>query len=69
MFSETISVDDVGYEAVILEHDEIDKRIISKNNLKRLPNPLHSQMYICLDSNENEWLVVIVINELNGTLL
>lgn len=68
-FGITITPDEVGYEAVELGHDEIDETIISKEELEFLPNPLLAQTFMYTHSNEDEWLLIIVHHEHDGTML
>ena len=49
-FGISISPEVVGYEAVLLEHDEIDENIISIKDLQPLPNPLLAHSFIHLHS-------------------
>lgn len=68
-FGITITPDEVGYDAVLLEHDEIDETIISKEELALLPNPLLAQTFMYTHSNEDMWLLIIVIHEQDGSML
>ncbi|HLR43415.1 MAG TPA: hypothetical protein VK067_09280 [Pseudogracilibacillus sp.] len=68
-FGITITADEVGYEAVALGHDEIDENIISKEELGFLPNPLLAQTFMYTHSNEDEWLLIIVNHEHDGSML
>lgn len=68
-FGISISPEEVGYEAVLLEHDEIDEDIISKEELQSLPNPLLAYSFIYTNSTGDEWLFFFVIREQDGALL
>lgn len=69
VFGKIVSTDDVSYESILFERDEIDEAIIAKEQLNRLPNPLLTLTYMFVDENANEWLLMIVINEHDGKLL
>lgn len=68
-FGISISPEGVGYEAVLLEHDEIDENIISIKDLQPLPNPLLAHSFIYTHLNGDEWLLLLVIREQDGAML
>ena len=68
-FGKIVSTNDVSYESVLFERDEIDEAIIAKEYLNQLPNPLLTQTFMFADGNANEWLLMIVIDGLDGKLL
>lgn len=68
-FGISISPEEVGYEAVLLEHDEIDEEIISKEDLQLLPNPLLALSFVYTHLTGDEWLLILVIREQDGALL
>ncbi|HLR65537.1 MAG TPA: hypothetical protein VK105_00170 [Virgibacillus sp.] len=68
-FGKILSVDDVSYESILFERDEIDEAIIAREHLNQLPTPLLTQTYMFVDENAVEWLLLIVIDEHDGKLL
>lgn len=68
-FVKIVSADDVSYESITFEREEIDETIIAREYLSQLPNQLLTQTYMYVDERENEWLLLIVINEQDGRLL
>ncbi|GAA4067330.1 hypothetical protein [Amphibacillus indicireducens] len=69
VFGEVVPTEDVSYESVLLEREEIDEGIIAREDLNRLPNPLLTQTFMFVDKNADEWLLMIVIDEHDGKLL
>lgn len=59
-FDEAIELNEVGGEIVSLYHEEIDERIISKNKLQILPNPILFQTYIY--NEKSEWIIGIALH-------
>jgi|SRR5690625_1144089 len=68
-FGIPVTPEKVGYEAVLLEHDEIDENIIPKEDLQPLPNPLLAHSFIYTHLNGDEWLLLLVIREQDGAML
>lgn len=68
-FGISVTPEEVGYEAVLLGHDEIDEDIISKVDLQLLPNPLLAHSFIYTHSTGDEWLLILVTHEQDGATL
>ncbi|KIU10060.1 hypothetical protein SC09_Contig28orf00226 [Bacillus subtilis] len=54
-FDVAVETDEVGEEAVILYHEEIDEELISIDVKQILPNPVSFQTYIY--NEVSEWIV------------
>ena len=60
-----IEVNEVGYESILLEHDEVDEDMIPLHHLKALPNPFLAHSFIYVEDEEDEWICVVVTDEFN----
>lgn len=57
----------VGEETVLLYHEELDERLISKVMLQQLPNPVLFHTYIY--NEQSEWIIGIALEaETNNPL-
>ncbi len=56
-----VVLDEVGQEAVLLDHDELDESLILEADLKLLPNPVLFQLYSY--QAEHEWIVGVAMEE------
>lgn len=68
-FGISIVPEEVGYETVLIEHDEIDEDLISKEDLQLLPDPLLAYTFIYTDLTGDEWLLILVIREQDSAIL
>src|SRR5699024_12196151 len=68
-FGISVAPEEVGYEAVLLEHDEIDEDIFSKEDLQLLPNPLLALSFIYTPLNGDEWLLLLVVRDQDSAML
>lgn len=64
-----IKATDVGYESVSLEHDEIDEHLIPTKDIQTFPNPLLVHSFSYVQSNDDEWLCIIVTDEGSHSIL
>lgn len=69
VFGKVVPTDDVSYESILFEREEIDEEIITREDLNQLPNPLLTRTFMFIDENIDEWLLMIVIDEHDGKLL
>jgi hypothetical protein len=53
----------VGVEAYLLSHDEIDDSLIPKEDLDKLPDPAFVEMLNYMDEEDHEWIAGIVIDQ------
>lgn len=63
--NKTIEVNEIGYESIILEHDEVGEDMIPLHRLKALPNPLLARSFIYVEDEGDEWICVVVTDESN----
>lgn len=68
-FDMGIESNDVGYESVLLEHGEIDENVISSGDLQSLPNPLQAHTFMYVESSGDEWLYIVVTDEMHRSIL
>lgn len=67
-FNLTINIDN-EWEGVLLSHEEIDPKLIPKDELKHLPDPAFFHMVSYLDEEENEWLFTVASHPDNSQKL
>lgn len=53
----------IGWEGVILHHEEIDEDLFTKIKLDNLPNPLLFLIIGHTDEGEREWIFCLVVDE------
>ncbi|WP_067727832.1 hypothetical protein [Oceanobacillus damuensis] len=58
-FGVVVELNEVGEETVLLYHEELDKKLISDDVLKILPNPVSFHTYIY--NEESEWIIGIAL--------
>ncbi|EEK91919.1 hypothetical protein [Bacillus cereus] len=58
-FDVAVELNAIGEEIVLLYHEELDKKIISEDVLKILPNPILFHTYIY--NEESEWIIGIAL--------
>lgn len=58
-----IEVNEVGYESILLEHEEVDEEMIPLDRLRSLPNPLLAHSFIYVEDEGDEWICVVVTDE------
>lgn len=58
-FGVAVEVKAVGEEMVLLYHEELEQKLISKDVLKILPNPVSFLTYIY--NEESEWIIGIAL--------
>lgn len=58
-FGVTVELNAVGEETVLLYHEELDEKLISKDVLQILPNPVSFHTYIY--NEESEWIIGIAL--------
>lgn len=63
--NKTIKVNEIGYESILLEHDEVDEDMIPSHHLKALPNPFLAHSFIYDEEEGYEWICVVVTDESN----
>ncbi|WP_046178144.1 hypothetical protein [Domibacillus tundrae] len=63
MTGERALLEEVGFEAVELYHDEIGNEFIPLAHLAKLPDPLLVETFVYHDSEGCEWIAGIVIGE------
>lgn len=56
-----VELDEIGQEAVLLDHDELDESLILETELKLLPNPVLFQLYSY--QAKHEWIVGVAMEE------
>jgi len=61
--NETIEAGKVGYESILLEHEEVDEDMVPLHHLKTLPNPFLAHSYLYVTGTGDEWLCVIITDE------
>lgn len=61
--NKTIEINEVGYESILLEHEEVDEEMIPLHLLKALPNPFLAHSYLYITDTGDEWLCVIITDE------
>ncbi|PMD07608.1 hypothetical protein CJ194_23695 [Priestia megaterium] len=59
-FDVAIELNEVGGEIISLYHEEIDEKIISKNTLQILTNPVLFQTYVY--NEKSEWIIGVVLH-------
>lgn len=59
-----IEVEEIGHESILLEHDDADAELISKEKLQLFPNPFLAHSFIYEDEND-AWICVVVTDESN----
>ncbi|MCJ7843655.1 hypothetical protein MUB24_22870 [Lederbergia sp. NSJ-179] len=58
-FSVAVEINALGEETVLLNHEELDKELISDDVLQILPNPVSFHTYIY--NEESEWIIGIAL--------
>ncbi|KIQ94698.1 hypothetical protein LH47_01166 [Anoxybacillus thermarum] len=59
-FNVAVNIDEVGYEAYELYHEELDNYLVPEEHLEKLPNPLLFETLRYVDENRNEWIAGFV---------
>jgi len=62
-WSKEITVNEVGYESILLERDEVDENLIPLDEIQTLPNPLLAHSFIYVEDEGDEWICVLVTDE------
>ena len=60
-----VEVNEVGYESILLEHEEVDEEMIPLGRLDSLPNPFLAHSFIYVEDEGDEWICVVVTDESN----
>jgi len=65
LIGRTISIDQVGYESLLFEKEEVDERLIPKAILAPLPEPIKTTSVDYTDAEGNYYLYLSVSREEN----
>lgn len=60
-----VELSEIGYEAMLLEPDEVDEDMIPLHEIQTLPNPLLAHSFIYVEDEGDEWICVVVTDEFN----
>ncbi len=60
-----IVLNEVGFESILLERDEVNEDLIPLHEIQTLPNPLLAHSFIYVEDEGDEWICVVVTDESN----
>src|SRR5690625_1705978 len=64
-WNKEIELNEIGYESILLEVNEIEEGMIPLHEIKSLPNPLLAHSFIYVEDEGDEWICVVVTDEFN----